>query len=256
MTITTFGIGYLFGRRTDVTNPTPSYMGIAETFDLTMKQEIKKLEGQFKWAVDAAAGAQSLTGKVKFARWQASVMNDLLIGGTLTAASGRQVSVVVNGLPEQHAGGATVTVTNAGTFAEDLGVFYAANGKQLTRVAATSEATGKYSVNDSTGVYTFGGTDVSGTPQLQFFYEYTVTTQNTVSVVNTLMGASPAYEIHYQHYYVNAQGVPNTFHAKINACRGTDLSIPFKNNDFAKLDFSFEAFADLSGSVATFDYSE
>jgi hypothetical protein len=251
MSVDTFGLGYVFCRRTDVTNPTPDYLGIAQSFDLSMTQEIKKLLGQFKVAVDAAGAELKIDGKVKFARLQAQLLNDLLFGQTITPLAGKQISVVVNGLPEQHPAAASVTVTNAGVI-EDLGVFYAATGKGLSRVAS-APAVGQYSVVETTGVYTFNAGE-AGT--LQFFYEYAVVTLNSVGVANTLMGTIPAFEVHYQHYYVNMLGVPNTFHVKLNACRGGKFNMPFKNTDFEVNDWDFTAFADAGGNIATYDCTE
>jgi hypothetical protein len=255
MSTYTFGIGYVFARRTDVTNPTPDYLGVAQSFDFSMDQSIKTLMGQFKVAVDAAGAELKITGKVKFARLQGQLLNDLLFGQTLSTGTGKQISVVVNGLPEQHAAGATVTVTQSATFSEDLGVFYAAGttpGKQLTRVAS-APAVGSYSVNESTGVYTF---NASETGTLNFFYEYGVTTMGEIAIANTLMGTIPSFELHYQHYYVNNLGIANTFHIKLNACRGGKFDMPFKNTDYEVTDWDFTAFADGSGNIGTIDFTE
>jgi hypothetical protein len=255
MSLYTFGLGYILCRRTDVTNPTPDYLGVAQSFDFSMDQTLKELVGQFKLPVDVAGAELKITGKVKFARLQAQLLNDLLFGQTITSGGGKQISVVVNGLPEQHAAGATVTVTQSATFLEDLGVFYAAGttpGKQLTRVAATP-AVGSYAVNEGTGVYTF---NASETGNLNFFYEYGVTTLNSIAVANTLMGTLPAFEVHYQHYYVNNLGLVNGLHIKLNACRGGKFGMPFKNTDYQVNDWDFTAFADGSGNVMTWDLIE
>lgn len=257
MSVDTFGLGYIFARRTDTTiaTTTPDYLGIAQSFDFSMKQQIKKLMGQFKVAVDVAGAELDITGKIKFSRLNIALFNDLLFGQTVTtgASAGKQISVVVNGLPEQHAAAATVTVTQAATFSEDLGVFYAVGGKQLTRVAS-SPPVASYSVNETTGVYTF---NASETGNLNFFYEYTNTSSMTsVAVANTLMGTIPAFEFHYQHYYVNQAGTVNNFHLKLNACRGEGFDMPFKNNDFQAIDWKFTAFADTSGNIGNWEGAE
>ncbi len=257
MAVDTFGLGYIFARRTDVTNPTPDYLGIAQSFDFSMKQAVKKLMGQNKVAVDAAGAELDIGGKIKFARLQMGLMNDLLFGQSVTPLSGKQISVVVNGLPEQHtvtAGSATVTnPVGHATSIEDLGVFYAVGGVQLTRVAS-APAVGQYSVVESTGVYTFNTGDNAAV--MNFFYEYQVATLNSVSVANSLMGTLPAFELHYQHYYVNMAGIVNGLHIKLNACRGEGFDMPFKNNDFQVIDWSFMAFADTNGNIMTMDGTE
>jgi hypothetical protein len=256
MAVDTFGLGYIFTRRTDLTTALPDYLGIAESFDFSMKQTIKTLMGQFKVAVDAAGAELKITGKIKFARLNVGMMNNLLFGQTLTAGAGKQISVVVNGLPEQAVIASTVTVVQAAHFLEDLGVFYASGtsaGKQLVRVAS-APAVGQYSVNESTGIYTFNATDV-GT-SASFFYEYSVTTLNSVAIANTLMGSLPSFEVHYQHYYVNMNGVVNSAHIKLNACRGEGFDMPFKNTDFQMIDWSFVAFADTAGNIGSIEGTE
>lgn len=262
MSVDTFGLGYCFTRRTDVgASPTPDYLGIAQSFDFSMKQTVKELMGQFKVAVDTAGAELKITGKVKFARLNVNLMNNLLFGQTVTPLAGKQISVVVNGLPEQHVCLTTVTVTNPvghATPIEDLGVFYATGasaGIQMARVAS-APALGQYSVVESTGVYTFNATDVTNAPTLSFFYEYQVTTLNSVAVANTLMGTLPAFEFHYQHYYTSNTGVLNALHLKLNACRGEGFDMPFKNNDFQVIDWSFVAFQDASGNIMTMDGTE
>jgi len=254
-----FGAGYLFGRRTDnvVTTNSPTYFGVCQSFDLSHDQTIKELRGQFKYAVDAAAAAQKITGKISFARVQANSLNDMFFGQSLTTSSGRQISVVVNGLPEQHVASTTVTVTNSANFAEDLGVFYVSGtgivpGKQLTRVAS-APAVGSYSVNEATGVYTFNAGE---TATVSFFYEYTVTTLSTIGIANPLMGAMPSIEMHMQNYYVNNLGTLSSLHLKLNAVRGSKLDWKFKSDDYMMQDFEFTAFADATGQVGTYDFNE
>ncbi|HXN32445.1 MAG TPA: hypothetical protein VN894_11305 [Polyangiaceae bacterium] len=262
MSVDTFGLGYVFTRRTDIgASPTPDYLGIAQSFDFSMKQKVQKLMGQNRVAVDAAGAELDISGKIKFARLNVNLLNNLLFGQTVTPLSGKQISVVVNGLPEQHTCAATVTVTNPvghATAIEDLGVFYASGasaGVQFARVAS-APAVGQYSVVESTGVYSFNATDVAAGPTLSFFYEYQVATLNSVAVANTLMGTLPAFEVHYQHYYVSINGTLNAFHLKLNACRGEGFDMPFKNTDFQVIDWSFIAFADTAGNIMTMDGTE
>lgn len=247
-----FGVGYIFARRTDIATPTPSYFGICQSLDFSHDQAIVELMGQYKVAVDTAGGKLTIGGKISFARIQAQMANDIFFGQTFTAGTGRQISVVVNGLPETHPAAATVTVTQAATFAEDVGVQYAATGISLTRVAS-GPAVGSYSVNESTGVYTF---NASETGSLYFFYEFTVTTQKEIAIVNTLMGALPTFEIHWQNYYVTANGTTVTFHRKWNACKGKKLDEKLKNDGFTMTDFEFTVFAAQDGTIGTYDYSE
>lgn len=250
-----FGVGYTFARRTDAgATPTPVYFGVAQDLMIDHERKLVELRGQFAYPVDVAGGEASVKGSIKFARLSASVANDLILGGTLTQAAGRQVSVVVNGLPETAVFSATVTVAHAATFAEDLGVFYHATGKQLLHVAS-APALGQYSVVETTGVYSFNASEVAGTV-FDFFYEYSVTTNPQIVLQNPLMGASPAYELHIQQYYVNNGGVLTSIHYKLNAVRSSKLTTPFKNGAYTIGDLAFTAFADQSGQVLTYTFGE
>jgi hypothetical protein len=219
-----------------------------------------ELRGQFKYAVDAAAAEQKITGKISFARLQSGSLNDMFFGQTVTALSGKQISVVVNGLPEQHTvSGSTVTVTNAAGGIEDLGVFWVSGttaglvvGKQLVRVAS-APAVGQYSVVEATGVYTFNASETS---ICSFFYEYGVTTMNSLAIANPLMGAMPSVEIHMQNYYVNNLGTLSSLQIKLNATHGSKLDWKFKSNDYTMQDFEFVAFADASGNVGSYSFNE
>lgn len=251
MTQINFGVGTVIGRRTDTSNPTPAFMGILQDIDLSFDQTLKELMGQYKMAVDVAPAQLKVTGKAKFARIQANTMNDLLFGQTLTTASGAQMAVAeAQSVPASVS--YVVTVTNAATFSKDLGVFYAATGTQLVRVAASAEATGKYSVNESTGVYTFAAGDASAA--LTFYYSYTVTTLKKIAMANSLMGVGPSFELNIQESYTNNAGQTNVIYVKLNACRSSKLSWPFKNMDYTISEFDFTAFADQSnnwGSIST-----
>lgn len=242
-----FGVGTIGARRTDTANATPIIFGTLQDISIDFDQALKELRGQYKMAVDVAPAELKVTGKAKFARIQANTMNDLLFGQTVTTASGAAMVIA-----ENHVVAATTqAVTNAGTFLQDRGVFYRATGVQLQRVAPAAEATGKYSVNEATGTYTFAvGDEVS----LDFYYTMTVSNLKQISMANQLMGAGPSFELNAQESYTNNSGVANAMYIKLNACRSSKLSLPFKNGDYTIQEFDFTAFADQSnnwGMIAT-----
>lgn len=251
MTAINFGVGTIIGRRTDISNPTPAFLGIMQDIEIDFDQTLKELMGQYKMPVDVAPAQLKVTGKAKFAKIQANTVNDLILGQTLTSAAGQAMAIAeagtIPGTPYQ------ITVANAATFKEDLGVFYASNGVQLTRVAATP-ATGQYSVDEATGVYTFAAADTTLTVTL--YYTYTVATLKQISMANQLMGVGPVFEINIQESYTNNAGVTNTMFLKLNACRSSKLTWPFKNMDYTIQEFDFTAFADQSNNWGTIATSE
>jgi hypothetical protein len=245
MTAINFGVGTIIGRRTDTTNPTPAFMGIMQDIQIDFDQTLKELMGQYKMAVDVAPANMKVTGKAKFAKIQANLMNDLMFGQTLTTAAGQTMAAGEAASIPATPGPYTVTVTHAATFKEDLGVFYASNGKQLTRVAS-APATGQYSVVETTGVYTFAAADQG--LAVTFYYTYTVTTLQQISMANQLLGVGPTFEVNIQESYTNNAGVTNQIFLKLNACRSSKLSLPFKNIDYTVQEFDFQAFADQSNN--------
>src|SRR5580698_1969722 len=146
MTQYAFGSGTLIGKRTDVANTPPALLGTLESVSLDFDRKIELLLGQYNMPVAAGGGEFKIAGKAKFARLQATQINNLFLGQTLTANSMLEMTT---GESDTVASGA-VTVTNSATFAEDFGVFYSATGAQLTPVAS-APTQGQYSV--SSGVY-------------------------------------------------------------------------------------------------------
>jgi hypothetical protein len=196
--------------------------------------------------VAAGGGEFKIAGKAKFARLQATQINNLFLGQTLTANSMLEMTT---GESDTVASGA-VTVANSATFAEDFGVFYASTGAQLTPVAS-SPAQGQYSV--SGGVYSFNSTD-NGAAVL-IYYSYTVSSGNKISLVNQLTGPLPTFEITLKetfNYYSSTKDLV----IKLNACVSPKLSLPFSNQKFTVAEFDFQALADASNNIGTISLSE
>jgi hypothetical protein len=254
MTAINFGVGTAIGRRTDISNSTPAFMGILQEIDISFDQTLKELMGQYKMPVDVAQAQLKVTGKAKFAKISANTMNDLFLGETVVSSSGEKMAIAETHSVPSSPGAYTVTVTNAATFENDLGVFYSATGIQLTRVGSGSEALGKYSVNTGTGVYTFDAADADAA--LLFYYDYTVTTLKQISLANQLMGTGPAFELNLQESYTNNAGTTNYIYLKLNACRSSKLTWPFKNMDYTIQEFDFTAFADQSNNWGAISTSE
>lgn len=252
MTSINFGVGTAIGRRTDISNPTPAFLGILQEIDISFDQTLKELMGQYKMPVDVAPAQLKVTGKAKFARISAYTMNDMFLGESVTTSSGERMAVAETHSVPSSPGPYTVTTTNAATFENDLGVFYSATGIQLIRVAGGAEATGKYSVDEGTGIYTFAAGDAGAA--LLFYYDYTVTNLKQITMANTLMGSGPSFELNLQEAYTNNAGQTNYLYLKLNACRSSKMTFPFKNIDYTISEFDFTAFADQSnnwGAIST-----
>jgi len=246
MTQFAFGSGTLIGKRTDVTGTPPCLLGTLQDVSIDFDRKIETLLGQYNMPVAAGGGEFKITGKAKFARLQATQINNLFLGQTLTAGSMLEMTT---GEADTVASGA-VTVANSAAFVEDYGVFYAASGVQLSPVAS-SPAQGQYSV--ASGVYSFNSAD-NGAAVL-IYYSYTVSSGNKIALANQLTGPLPMFEISLKETF-NYFGASKDLLVKLNACVSSKLSLPFSNQKFTVAEFDFQAIADASNNIGTISLSE
>jgi len=248
MTQYAFGSGTLIAKRTDVANTPPALLGTLQDISLDFDRKIEMLLGQYNMAVAAGGGEFSIKGKAKFARLQATQINNLFLGQTLTANSMLEMTTgeaqTVPGSPYQ------VTVANSATFVEDFGVFNASTGVQFSPVAS-GPAQGQYSV--AAGVYTFNSADTGAA--LLIYYSYTVASGNKIAVANALMGPTPTFEVSLKETF-NYFGTTKDLLVKLNACVSSKLSLPFANTKFAIAEFDFQAIADAFNNIGTISLSE
>lgn len=241
-----FGVGTLIGYRTDVANSTPVPFGVVQNCDLAFSFSNKELIGQYQTPVDVARAAQKITGKAQFARIYAAAFNNLFFNG-VQATGG--VLTAVNEAASIPTTPFQVTVSNAANFVKDLGVFFAATGIQLTRVAS-APAANQYAVNEATGVYTFAAADTGKGIIITYNYN-TASGAQKITGTNQLMGAAPTFAVTLANTY---QGKVTNF--TLNACVANKLDFPFKNQDYTIPSFEFEAFADAAGNLYTITTSE
>jgi hypothetical protein len=243
-----FGVGTAIGKRTDIANAKPSFIGVLQDLEIDIDVTLKELTGAYKMPIDVAPSSMKVTGKAKFARIQGASVNNLLLGQTETDSAGIDMAVA-EAFTVPASSPYTYQTSNHTTFIEDLGIFYA-SGAQLQPVSA-SPAQGQYSV--SGGTYTFAAADQG--QSMVAYYSYTVANLVQLSLANQLMGTGPVFEFTAkQDYFV--QGVEKKLILKLNACRGAKWSLPFKNTDYTIQDFEFTAFADPNNNWGTFAFSE
>lgn len=241
-----FGSGTLVGVRTDIANATPSQFGVLQDVQIDFSATLKELMGQNQFAVAVARSSMKVTGKIKSAKIVASVYNNLFFGQTSATGAILQVSNeagTIPGTPFQ------ITVVNAATFATDLGVLNAVTGIALTKVAS-APATGQYSVNAATGVYTFAAADT--TLAMLVSYSYTAVSGATkITIANQLQGAAPTFQMNLAETYNS-----KVLNFQLNACVANKLSFPLKNSDWSINDIEFQAFADAAENVGYMTTSE
>lgn len=250
MTQYTFGSGTLIGKRIDVANTPPALLGTLQDVTLDFDRKLEFLLGQYATAVAAGGGEFKITGKAKQARLQATHVNNLFLGQTLTAPGMLEMTTGEAGTVPASPGPYTVTVANSATFTEDFGVFNATTGVQFVPVAS-GPAQGQYSV--SAGVYTFNSAD-AGTALLMY-YGYTTNTGNKIALANQLMGPVPVFEVSIKEGF-NYFGAQKDLLIKLNACVSPKLSMPFNNQKFTIWEFDFQAIADASNNIGTISMTE
>lgn len=241
-----FGSGNLFGVRTDIANATPTQFGVVQSVDLDYDFSLKELIGQYQAPVAIARAGLKITGKAAYANISAAAYNNVFFGQTITTggvltAIGETATIPTT--PFQ------VTVSNAANFVKDLGVTFSLTGVPLTRVAS-SPATGQYSVNETTGVYTFASADTGLAVRIS--YNYTAASgASKITISNQLQGSAPTFQMTLAETYGS-----KVVNVTLNACVASKLSLPFKNQDFTVSNLEFQAYADASGTVGTITVTE
>ena len=136
---------------------------------------------------------ESGTGKAKYARMQATQYNNLFFGQPSGNVTTPGMLEMTTGEAIAAPGATSFTVANGAGFVEDLGLFYAATGVQLTPIPSGMPVSGQYVPGAAnTGTYTIAAADDA----LAFvcYYSYTITSGGTkIAIANQLMGAMPTY---------------------------------------------------------------
>jgi hypothetical protein len=252
MTQYSFGSGTLILKRTDVANTQPALLGTLQDNSIDFDRKIETLLGQYNTAVAVAGGEFKISGKAKFARLQATQMNNLFLGpnATQTAALNLITATGENGTVATSA----ITVSNGATFVEDLGVFTAA-GVQLTPVASGPVAGVSYVPGvAATGTYTFNASDDAVVYTI--YYRYTTSSSgNQLALANALQGPLPTFELNFQEQFVYF-GTNKIINVKLNACFSPKLSLPFTTGKFNVSEMDWQAIADASNNIGYISLTE
>ena len=247
MTVAVFGPGIVIVTRTDTATPLAVNIGYANEFSISFKGSTKKLYGQSQFPLLATRGTIAASGKIKAAMLSGLAWNSAFFGNSFTAGKDNYY------FNEAHTVATTTqVVTNATGGIVDLGVSYVSSGLPLQRVAAGSEAAGKYSVVQSTGTYTF---NVADEVALNFNYSnFASASGQQLNVTNQLLGVNPTFQLDY---WTNLnQPTSKPFGVRAFACVASDLSLAAKLEDFMMPELSFDIFANASGQVVNMDFPE
>lgn len=243
-----FGSGYLYGFRTDVSNPTPIQFGAFQEVGLDFAFTVKELMGQYQFPIDVARAGGKITGKAKNARLQARQLNDLFFNQTLVV--GQKVSIIAEGPTAIPATPFQITVAQGATFVEDLGVVNSSTGIPFVRVAAAPTA-GQYTVSAG-GVYLFASADNVSAIAVLINYTYTIAgAGQKFTIANKTMGDAPIWKAVLFGTYRSLK-----VQVELNACIATKLTMATKLEDYMIPEFDFSAFADASNNLGAVSIQE
>lgn len=245
-----FGVGTVVGVRTDQANSQPAFFGVTQEWELDIDQKLVTLMGQYKDPVDVAPSERTVTGKIKFARLQATTWGNMLFGIAPTATSG--IDMVVNEIKTTTT--TTYTVAAATSFTQDLGVYYQATGIALTPIAS-APTVGQYVPGAAgVGTYTINTAD-AGASVLGFYYEKTANDQYSMTVSQVLMGSGPTVQLNFNTPY-SVNGVTKKFNLQILQARISKAPLQFKNAAYMVPEMDFTAFLNSAGNLLTWSMTE
>ena len=243
-----FGTGLLYGNPNagnQAANPTPYLLGTLQEAQIDIKGDIKKLYGQDQFAVATARGKIDVTCKGKFATQDVTLLNQLYWGQTQTPGINQMASnepwTIGGGSPP----GVTVTVTNAATFLMDWGVINASTQQQFTNIGSGTPAANQYTVNTTTGVYTFSAADEAAKTPVWISYTWTNAARGvTILLKNQFMGYAPLVRVMLVNTFRNQY-----FAIELYAVTVGGFSVPTKLEDFWISDINFDAQCDNTNTL-------
>ncbi len=238
-----FAIGGMYGNPTGGNLGTPSgpqQFGTIQDVGVEFTQKLVELYGQNKFPDDVAPSDMKVSGTGGFAKIEVELFNALYFADTISTGVDIVKEREAASVPATP-GPYTVTVAQAANYLKDLGVLYAANGKPFEKVTAGSEAAGKYSVDEGTGVYTFDAGDADA--DVLITYVCSDTGGRTLTVTNHIQGYGPVFELYLTQSYQGNNGL------HLFACRASKMSAPMKRDGYLISAFEFEAYANAAGKV-------
>lgn len=247
MAFAAFGPGILIVTRTDLAYPVAINVGFAQEFSLDLAGTTKQLYGQKQFPLVAARATIKATGKFKAAEISGLAWNNFFYAQT-AFTSGRQLWSI-DSTYTVSTSAVTLQVGSSLTFNSDLGVWYSTAGLPLQRVAAGSEATGKYSVSSTgaAGLYTFAAGDQAANIKVTYTSSSTAGNGQTLAVTNQNIGVTPTFQADY--YTSLNQPTAKPFAVRVYQCVASKHSMQFKLEDFMIPEFEFDFFANASDQV-------
>jgi hypothetical protein len=249
-----FGSGQLFAAPVSFSGGTftasPVWFATLQDVDVSIDATIKELRGNTQFPEDTAISDKKITFKAGSGRFSIDTWNNLYFGDTISSGSNASGTGAGTGVPQVQESttlnSTSYSVTHHTTFTEDLGVVYASNYGDFTRVTGVP-VQGQYNV--SSGVYGFSSSDNNAA--IYVSYRYQISTGRVLVVQNHIQGWGPSFEMLLaQPYQELTSGIPN--YLDLYACKAGKLTAPLKRADYMISDLEGQAFANSAGYVGEF----
>src|ERR1700679_457760 len=239
-----FGAGFLYAAPQTTSgnpapNPTPHQVAIVQNVKFTIAGDIKSLFGSNQYPGDTAVGKRNIKGSFEFGQITNNIMSQLFFADAVSTGVVPTITdpaTAIPGTPFQ------ITPVNASHFIQDFGVVNATTGVPLALHATPT--TGQYSVNTSTGVYTFAAADTGNLVLITYSWADTAV-GNTMVAGNHQMGWGPilGLDVVFPYDAPTPGGMgfyfPNTRLGKID--------VTTKIDDYTMYATDFESFAGSNG---------
>jgi|SRR6516164_6762384 hypothetical protein len=238
-----FGSGVLFAKPSAGNLPllpTPLKFGVLQEANVDFKGDLKKLFGQYQFPVATARGKLECNIKGKLAVFDIRLLNQLYFAQIETPGS---YNLIADGEPHTVSA-AAATVLNV-PIVEDWGVQDSISGQSFEYNSNTAGlVTGQYSVNTTSGVYSFASGDNGRTVKISYTYSTNSNSATTIVLANQLMGYAPELTMllynHFRNKYLAIE---------LNDVTLGSIAIPTKLEDFWIMDFDGAANADPSNNL-------
>lgn len=242
MALFAFGSGVLLGFRSDIAPSTPINFGYVQEVQIETSFTTKQLFGQNQFPLAIARGQGKISGKAKMAQVSGLAFNTLFFGAALTPG----LTNVAYGESQTVTTGAA-TVSQSANFGTDYGVVYASTGLPLYKTTGAPSAGGTYS--QTGGAYSFNTAD--NTKGVLISYAYTGASGEDFTVNNQLLGTTPTFQCVLHTIFQGKEVDVTLFN-----CVSNKLGFATKLEDFTIPELDFECFANASGQVMTWSFSE
>ena len=243
-----FGAGRPYGIN-NVTNPTPIQFLVPQSQTITIKRSNKTLHGENQLPDAVGAGEMTVSSKITYGASSSRAMAELFFNQSATAGSlveHRGEAATISATSPY-----TVTVADAANFSLDLGVVFVATNQIMTRVAAGSEQAGvSYSVDTTTGKYTFSDGDTGKNVKISYLSK-SATVGETLTVSNPLQGKTGNFTGVFVFPWGSEQDI-----ITLNNLLANNTEIGSKGGDFAKPTLDADASTDDNGQLGTFAFAQ